>query len=295
MIDAERKSISRDIECLSDAGYSIIKCANHNKGWYMTDQDFEDYELKILADAIAKAQFLTADDTRKLIKKIKNLATVEGEKIINATTFMDEYLKIADSKFKLKFNLLIRAITAKKQVQFQYRDEKANGKKGFRRGGYIYKVSPYYVFLSGSEYFLLANPATHDHLTVFKIDLLENLQMIEENARRADEIEELGKLINGKTIETFLRSSVNMWMDNFTTVKLKCTAACRREILKKFGVNTFIIDNGDGSFNASVKVSDSLGFYQWLAAYGKNITVLEPENVRQNYIKYLRDTLDNYL
>ena len=295
MIDAERKSISRDIECLSDAGYSIIKCANHNKGWYMTDQDFEDYELKILADAIAKAQFLTADDTRKLIKKIKNLATVEGEKIINATTFMDEYLKIADSKFKLKFNLLIRAITAKKQVQFQYRDEKANGKNAFRRGGYIYKVSPYYVFLSGSEYFLLANPATHDHLTVFKIDLLENLQMLEENARRADEIEELGKLTNGKTIETFLRSSVNMWMGNFTTVKLKCTAACRREILKKFGVNTFIIDNGDGSFNASVKVSDSLGFYQWLAAYGKNITVLEPENVRQNYIKYLRDTLDNYL
>ena len=261
----------------------------------MTDQDFEDYELKILADAIAKAQFLTADDTRKLIKKIKNLATVEGEKIINATTFMDEYLKIADSKFKLKFNLLIRAITAKKQVQFQYRDEKANDKKTLRRSGYIYKVSPYYMFLSGSEYFLLANPATHDHLTVFKIDLLENLQMLEENVRRADEIEELGKLTNGKTIETFLRSSVNMWMGNFTTVKLKCTAACRREILKKFGVNTFIIDNGDGSFNASVKVSNSLGFYQWLAAYGKNITVLEPENVRQNYIKYLRDTLDNYL
>ena len=46
MIDAERKSISRDIECLSDAGYSIIKCANHNKGWYMTDQDFEDFIIK---------------------------------------------------------------------------------------------------------------------------------------------------------------------------------------------------------------------------------------------------------
>ena len=295
MIDAERKSISRDIECLSDAGYSIIKCDNHNKGWYMTDQDFEDYELKILADAVAKAQFLTADDTRKLIKKIKNLATVEGEKIINATTFVDKDLKIADRKFKLKFNLLIRAITAKKQVQFQYRDEKAKSKNALRRDGYIYEVSPYYVFLSGSEYFLLANPATHNHLTVFKIDLMENLQMLEENVRHADEIEELGELTNGKTIETFLRSSVNMWMGNFTTVKLNFTAACRREILKKFGVNTFIIANGDGTFNASVKVSDSPGFYQWLAAYGKNITVLEPENVRQNYIKYLRDTLNNYL
>ena len=191
--------------------------------------------------------------------------------------------------------MLIRAITAKKQVQFQYRDEKAKSKNALRRDGYIYEVSPYYVFLSGSEYFLLCNPATHNHLTVFKIDLMENLQMLEENVRHADEIEELGKLTNGKTIETFLRSSVNMWMGNFTTVKLNFTAACRREVLKKFGVNTFIIANGDGTFNASVKVSDSPGFYQWLAAYGKNITVLEPENVRQNYIKYLRDTLNNYL
>ena len=131
----------------------------------------------------------------------------------------------------------------------------------------------------------------------FQVFSLAKLRHITEEGVtfKADSIEELAKLTNDKTIETFLRSSVNMWMGNFTTVKLKCTAACRREILKKFGVNTFIIDNVDGSFNASVKVSDSLGFYQWLAAYGKNITVLEPENVRQNYIKYLRDTLDNYL
>lgn len=233
MIDAERKAISRDIECLEDAGYSIIKCANHNKGWYMTDQDFEDYELKILADAVAKAQFLTVEDTRKLIKKIKKLATAEGEKIIARTTFVDDDLKIADNKFKLKFDLLIRAITVGKQVQFQYRNEKANDKKIMRRNGYVYKVSPYYVFLSGTEYFLLANPSTHNHLTVFKIDLLENLTLLEEKVRTQDEIEELNELTNGKTIENFLRSSVNMWIGNFVSVKLKCNYGCRREILKK--------------------------------------------------------------
>lgn len=118
MIDAERKAISRDIECLEDAGYSIIKCANHNKGWYMTDQDFEDYRAENIADAVAKAQFLTVEDTRKLIKKIKKLATAEGEKIIARTTFVDDDLKIADNKFKLKFDLLIRAITAGNRCNF---------------------------------------------------------------------------------------------------------------------------------------------------------------------------------
>lgn len=82
MIDAERKAISRDIECLEDAGYSIIKCANHNKGWYMTDQDFEDYELKILADAVAKAQFFNGRRYKKTYKKkLKNLLRRKVKKL----------------------------------------------------------------------------------------------------------------------------------------------------------------------------------------------------------------------
>ena len=119
--------------------------------------------------------------------------------------------------------------------------------------------------------------------------------MLEEKVRVHDEIEELNKLTNGKTIESFLRSSVNMWIGNFVNVKLKCIGGCRREVLKKFGVNTFITDNKDGTFNASVKVSDSPGFYQWLAAYGKNITIIEPEGIKQKYIQYLQETLKNYL
>jgi|GEM_PF-6528801 len=47
---AERKAISRDMQCLEDFGYDIVKCENHNDGWYMIGQAFEDYELKMLVD-----------------------------------------------------------------------------------------------------------------------------------------------------------------------------------------------------------------------------------------------------
>ena len=43
---------------------------------------------------------------------------------------------------------------------------------------------------------MLANPSTHNHLTVFKIDLLENLTLLEEKVRIQDEIEELNELTN---------------------------------------------------------------------------------------------------
>jgi hypothetical protein len=77
---AERKSIARDISVLREAGYSIISCDELKKGFYMTDQPFEDYELKMLADAIAGAKFLTEQDTENLLEKLTQLATPTGRR-----------------------------------------------------------------------------------------------------------------------------------------------------------------------------------------------------------------------
>jgi len=67
------------LERLEDAGYSILRCENRNLGWYMTDHEFEDYEVKMLVDAVAAAKFLTIDDSRRLIGHIRTtLATQEG-------------------------------------------------------------------------------------------------------------------------------------------------------------------------------------------------------------------------
>ncbi|MBQ6994333.1 MAG: hypothetical protein IJN64_07595 [Lachnospiraceae bacterium] len=102
---------------------------NHNLGWYMIDQDFEDFELKILADSVAAARFLTLEDSNKLIRKIKKLATKDGESIIKLTTNVDEAIKIADAKFKIKYDTIMRAIAEHKQIRFQYYELSAGNKK----------------------------------------------------------------------------------------------------------------------------------------------------------------------
>ena len=70
-LKAERKTIGKYIQVIRDEmGYDIVLCDNKNLGWYMCDQEFEDYELKMLADSVASAKFLSVDNSRKLIKKI---------------------------------------------------------------------------------------------------------------------------------------------------------------------------------------------------------------------------------
>lgn len=293
-IKAERKSIGRDLECLEDAGYSIIKCENHNLGWYMIDQEFEDFELKILADSVAAARFLTLEDSNKLIRKIKKLATKDGESIIKLTTNVDEAIKIADAKFKIKYDTIMRAIAEHKQIRFQYYELSAGNKKVLRKNGYVYQVSPYFLVLVDDQYYVVSSLKQYDNPTNFRLEMITNLEVLEEPVKPMKEVEELKKIGATYSIGDYIRESVHMWSGEVTNIRLRCRKECRHDILMKYGKNVSCRDDGEGYFIAHVKVSDNPGFYQWFAAYGSNVVIQSPESMRQKYIQYLKETIQCY-
>lgn len=293
-IKAERKSISRDIICLKECGYEIVAHTNHNRGWYMIGQEFEDHEIKMLVDAVAFAKFLTIDDSRTLIKKIKGLATKEGERIIDATLILDPEIKLDDRNFNIKFDKIMRAISDHKQLRFQYQEITSANKKVLRRNGYVYQVTPYFIVLSGEEYFLICNPCTHDHVTHFRIEMISGLEIYDEPAKPMKEVIELSNIGNGRTIADYLRESVNMWDGEAINVTLRAANGLRLDVMRKFGRNIMIHDVGNEEFVAHVKVANSEGFFYWLAAYGPYITLEGPENIRERYVDFLKRSLQRY-
>lgn len=293
-IEVERKSISRVLDCLEEAGYSIVKCENHNLGWYMVEQEFENYEVKLLADAVAAAKFLTLKDSRKLIKKLKGLATTDGEKLIDATTYIDPTTKMEDGKFKIIYDTILRAIAGRKQIRFQYYELGSGNKKVLRKDGRVYQVSPYYMILAEEQYYLIGNLAEYDNPVNFRIELITNLEITEEKIRPMEEVELLNKISSSYTVGDYIRESVHMWSGETTDVKLRCDSECRHDILKKFGSKASIREDREGYFIARVKVSEAPGFYQWLASYGKHIVIQSPQSMREQYVDYLKQTLQCY-
>lgn len=290
-IRAERKSIGRDLACLEDAGYSIIKCADHNKGWYMTDQAFEDYELKILCDAVGSAAFLTDKDTRDLMKKVRDLATSEGEKLISAATYLDAGIKTDDKSGKLKIDAVTRAIKAKKKITFQYFEDTAGNRRRLRRDGHVYCVSPYYLVLYENQYFLICNSDSNDGLTHFRLEMITNLSVTEQGSRNPETIP-----IHGQNFDlgAYLRRSQNMWNGERVQVKLRCDNYLRNEIRMRFGKQVMMIDDGPEHFTVNVEAADNTGLYQWLAEQGTRLQVLSPSDVRAHYIAYLQSILMIY-
>ena len=291
-IAAERKSIARDLACLEDAGYSIIKCTDHNQGWYMTDQTFEDYELKILCDAVGAATFLTDKDSRELIGKVRGLATVEGEHLISATSTFDPAVKTDDRSNKRKIDTVIRAIKSRKKILFQYFQEGPGGEKTLRRDGHIYCLSPYYLVLNDGQYFLIGTLDSHpDNLTHFRLEMLTSLSVTDLQARNPDSVREHGQNFE---LGAYLRRSLNMWAGERVQVKLRCDNYIRDIIRMRFGKQVLMVDDGPDHFTVVVEAADNMGLYQWLARHGTRLTVVAPEQVRNHYIEFLRNVLEQY-
>lgn len=293
---AERKAIGNYITILRDEmDYDIILCDNKNLGWYMVNQEFEDYELKMLCDAVSSAKFLTANSTNSLIKKIRKQATVDGDRIIKAGLVVDDSLKMSDSKFTLKFDTIMRAIADGKQITFQYETIGSGGEKIPKYNGRIYEVSPYYLGIWKHEYFVIANTNPHDNVSPYHLSLMTNVKMTDKKIKPMSEVEQLKKINkNGRTFGDFLKESVNLFTNNVKSIDISGINILRPEVVKKFGSNITFINQGDDRFKVRINASDSLGFYQWIAGFGNSIKIDGPDECIDGFKQFLKDALEQY-
>lgn len=288
-IKSERKAIGRDLKCINAAGYEIVKCANHNDGAYMVDQLYEDYELKILADAVGSAHFLTESDTVQLLAKIRNMATDEGKSVIEDTVFFDKHLKSDDKHNKIKIDALIRAIREKKKIKFKYFEIVENIRMIHRRHDHVYCVSPYFLALYDNEYYLICNSMSSNKALHFRIEMIDELEILDEPARPIKEIESFydeDKRMRMTPAE-YLRKAVDMWSGKTENVVLECVYDAYKDIRNTFGRDVRAYSFTKDTFRVKVPVIDNQGFYHWLAGKGTNIKIILPVKVKNAFQEYI--------
>ena len=304
--EPDRKSIMRDLQAIRDCGYELADCENHNKGKYMlhgkhtTKSPFENYQLKLLADVVKSAHFLSREDAQKLMQKIMELATPTGRENLRKTVVEDYSLNVGDRKAKLAFSDVLEAILQKKQLSFQYNDKFLPNPKNedLSYEGFTYIISPYYLVPMNSDYYVIANKAPHDDFCHFHLSKMVNVEIVEQAARSISQITSYKKLEDeGKAIKEYLREHINMWFGETQFVQLHCRKQRRLDVLAKFGSGVKIYDcpNDKEFFSVSVKVPASGGFFGWVAGFGGDIVIQGPELVREKYKVYLQKLLEKYV
>ena len=278
-VTAERKSVARDIAALREAGYSIILCDELKRGYYMTDQLFEDYELKIIADAVSGAKFITYDDSVSIIDKLCEMASPTGEEIIKEHTFVDEKIKSKNKKVRFNIDRVITAIKTGKRITFQYFEFAPDGKMQLKRDGHTYEISPYYLCWDDDSYFLIGNSKSHDHLIHFHVEMMTNVEITRIPIRPRNEIEELR---GSFSIGEYVRRSVNMYGGESVRLVLECSEKIAKDVRTEFGeeIRTFPI--GENRFRTDVYAAEGEGLIRWLMQFSaEDLKVLAPENIKE--------------
>ena len=276
-VTAERKSVARDIEALRQAGYSIILCDEFKRGYYMTDQLFEDYELKIIADAVSGAKFITYDDAVSVIDKLCELASPTGEEIIREHTFVDEKIKSKNKKVRFNIDRVITAIKTGKRITFQYFEIAPDGKMQLKRDGHVYEISPYYLCWDDDSYFLIGNSKSHDHLIHFHVEMMTNVEITRTPIRPRSEIEELR---GNFSIGDYLRRSVNMYGGESVRLVLECNEKIAKDVRTEFGEEIRTFPVGENRFKTDVYAAEGEGLIRWLMQFSaEDLKVVSPENI----------------
>jgi predicted DNA-binding transcriptional regulator YafY len=287
---ADRKAINRDIRALKEAGYDIRLCRDNKKGYYLATREFENWELKILMDAIASSKFLTDDDIAQLNAKLRGMASTESGKLLVRVTPVNNRVRQDNPAVKTFIEQFLQAIRQRQKVSFQYTVTNRNMKKELRKDGYVYVVNPYALTWKDEHYYLIGNMDKYDNLGYFRLDRMVNLALLPEPVKDPTLI--LGAN-PAQRIDEYVASAVYCHTGEKINLRLFCQYGMEDEISDYFGTGLFHL-NQEGGFECHIRLMNSQGLIYWLMQHGEKVRVLEPACVKTELIKTLEATLAQY-
>jgi len=285
-ISAERKSIYDDIQQLSDFGYDIV----HNKarvggGYYMASKRFELAELKVLVDSVQASRFISAKKTRELIDKLEKLCSVHEEKQLKRQVYVLNRIKTDNESIFYNVDYIHDAIHRNKQISFQYYEWSTSKEMKLRRGGERYVVSPLGLIWDDENYYLIAyeDKAGIRH---YRVDKMKAIEVLDEGR-----MEESG--YRDFDPATYSNKVFGMYGGEPATVTLAFPEKLTGVMLDRFGKDVLLKKDSEMNYSIRTDIVISDHFFGWLAGLGKEVRIVSPDKIRQQYKQYLSDILED--
>ncbi|MEI6579790.1 MAG: WYL domain-containing transcriptional regulator [Eubacteriales bacterium] len=271
--EAERKSIYSDIDTLRQFGFDIVNTNSPKRGFFLAARSFEIAELRLLADAVQAAYFISNKKTKTLISKLYRLCSESQAENIEKQIFVENKLKCSNEEIYYTIDILNNAIQQGKQVEFKYFKRTLTSKMTTRSEEKRFVVNPYALIWLNDHYYLVCNNPKYDNIMHTRLDRMEKVVMLEEKARGFSEVSEYKESFDAAD---YSRKLFNMFSGETKQVELRCSNSIIDDILDRFGKNVPLKADGEEFFIIRIKVAVSDGLVSWIMQYGTNIKVKTP-------------------
>lgn len=286
-IKAERKSLYDDFEALRVFGVDIEKQHGKKVTYYVANRGFELPELKLLVDAVQSSKFITHKKSSALIKKIENLASKYEAQQLQRQVFVANRIKTMNESIYYTVDDIHKAISADKQISFQYYEWNEKKEKQLRRGGKIYVVSPWSLTWDDENYYMIAYDGESKMIKHYRVDKMLRINVCDKRREGAD-------IFKNFDMALYSKKTFGMYGGRDEKVTLRCSNDMAGVIIDRFGQDVIMHKIDDEYFEAIVNVALSPLFLTWIMNFRGKIKILSPKRVIEEFTEIAKEAMTAY-
>lgn len=308
-ITAEAHSVQRDIRTLNklfekdnDPNLEVeererlnyyIEYDKSQHGYKVSSRPYNFTELKLLAECIHSAKFISEKESKVLLETVYSLCSEAQEEEIRKKVYL-----VGRTKGKTRNDRMLRsiqrineAIKADCQIEFQYMkytiQDRAN--QVSKRNGEAYRYSPFALLINEGNYYMIAADQRGRKLYHFRVDRMKGVKLVCEERTGKD-------LYKNFDIENYTHRVFSMYGGEEMDIKLWFENRLLDTVIEQFGTGSDVFYGYDDEkhFIIRTKIEVSSQFYSWLCRFGTQVKIISPQNVVEGYTEYLKEIADSY-
>lgn len=309
-IYAERRSIYRDIEDINKIMWllenestideaeaalaaddtdelKLVLYDKSRKGFYVKQTRYDLDDIRILAECVYSAKFISLAQAKRLVDVITEFVSVHQADRIKQDSFLTDRVKTNNKQVLNNISSINQAVSRKKhtpeKISFKYLKCSINNvnEQLERRNGSRYIVSPYKLLINEGNYYLLAFDDRSKEIRTYRVDRMKDVRLLGE-PREGEEA------FAAVDIETYAKRTFAMFSGNPQRVTIHFINPLLDTVVDRFGTADVIygkVDDHHFSINTKVNVSDQ--FFSWLFGFGKRARLVSPATVVEEFKAYL--------
>lgn len=312
-VEAERRSIYRDIQDimellnteLDDDGeildrdklqYEITftrkKYPNAEFGGYLiTARPYEFDELRLLAECVNSARFLSENQAKNLRNTISSLCSVHQAKELTTDSTVINRSKTANKSVIASISTINRAIRHKCQISFKYLEYSFNNlhTQVERRPGKVNIAHPYKLLIDNGFFYVLTYDGKKNKVIPYRIDRMKDVRELPD-PRAWDK-----EFIENVNIDNYTHRVFSMFSGQRERVTIRFIDHKLDTVVDQFGIHGVKYEKiDDRHFTAQAEVEISDMFYAWVAGFGRKAKIIDPPHVVDGMREFAKKVSDMY-
>ncbi len=267
-IPSQRRMVYKCMEALMEIGLNIQHVRQGKGHAYYLDHSLTNSEALVLIEHISSSPAFSQNKSEELIQKIKSTLSIHQRKLLPECYISPS--KTDNDDFLKNIEILLPAISSCLFVEFQYYDLTLNKKRTYRKNQKIYHLTPYAIVSNNAKYYCVFYDHNHQSFTNYRLDKMDQLHITDEKDKPVQ-----------FSIEDYMRTNMNMYHGNASTITLQIDSKIENKVLEEFGDQNLLLQKGSTEEKKiiSIKTTITPTLKSWLILYYQQIKILGPQSL----------------